>query len=174
MQIAGNTSELLLLATVANCLVLNQIHQNWSDCLILHVWRHFCPAACSRACRRYSFMVVTFWMFIQLKNQGQKGINFVYLGRLGPSDLAGPKWMRRQKAVNELEGEKKVRNPFQCSEANSSVQLNKSQFRRISSKLQQLNVDTREEIYHQRLLFCPQQTPLFHIEKARVVIGSYW
>ena len=76
--------------------------------------------------------------------------------------------------MNELEGEKKVKNPFQCSEANSSVQLNKSQFMRISSKLQQLNVDTREEIYHQRLLFRFSNKPrLFDIEKTRVVIGSY-
>ena len=36
----------------------------------------------------------------------------------------------------------------------SSLHLNKSHFMRISSKLQQLNVDTRDEIYHQKLLFC--------------------
>ena len=56
----------------------------------------------------------------------------------------------------------------------SAVQPNKSHFMRISSKLQQLNVDTRDEIYHQKLLF-PffKRTPLFDIEEARVFIGSY-
>ena len=68
------------------------------------------------------------------------------------------------------EAEKAERNPFQCCK----LHLNKSHFMRISSKLQQLNVDTRDEIYHQKLLF-PffKRSPLFDIEEARVFIGSY-
>ena len=70
------------------------------------------------------------------------------------------------------ETEKNQRNPFQW-EVNSSVHPNKSHFMRISWELQQLNADTREEIYHQWLLFWFLNKNPFDIE-ARLVIGSYW
>ena len=53
-------------------------------------------------------------------------------------------WVRRKK---------NKRNHFQCCKATISVHINKSHFMRISSKLQQLNVDTRDEIYHRKLFF---------------------
>lgn len=60
-------------------------------------------------------------------------------------------WTGKAKRVSEAE--KNKRNHFQCCKATISVHLNKSHFMRISSKLQQLNVDTRDEIYHRKLLF---------------------
>ena len=70
------------------------------------------------------------------------------------------------------ETEKNQRNPFQW-EVNSSVHPNKSHFMRISWKLQQLNADTGEEIYHQWLLFwfllVPQQKPVWYWGPA-----CYW
>ena len=60
-------------------------------------------------------------------------------------------WTGKAKRVSEAE--KNKRNHFQCCKATISVHLNKSHFMRISSKLQQLNVDTRDEIYHRKLFF---------------------